>query len=304
MKDFFNNTVNSELFFVYALIFIVAILIVIILIIDKKESKNKPKSLFDTLNMKAFTTVDLENIEDATQDLKAVESPIEVIQFQKTEVEDNFSDIKSIDEVAIKKEEPIKDFSSEYDYVETDLEKTQAQIDLEEITNALRNAKKEEPADQYMKFEEEQEKNAIISYHELKEVYNQLYDENEKVQYTEDDDIPINIDDLFQKKKEFMQIDLEEEVDTTLLQTKSTEDKSFENEEKKVVLQDFSSMKDSSSKPPVSTFKSSPLISPVYGIQKEPVRVNTNNENLIDEDIQVANQFLNNLKELKNNLDS
>ena len=55
--------------------------------------------------------------------------------------------------------------------------------------------------DKYEQFEEEQEKNAIISYNELKKSFDKLYTESERIQYLEDDEIPINIEELYKLQK-------------------------------------------------------------------------------------------------------
>lgn len=273
MNDFLNNTVGSELFFVYGLIALVVILIIVIILIDKKESRKKPQNLFDTLNMKIIA-----NLDDVNN--KTIEP--EIIEINQKSEETNFNDLKPISEVNIVESSEIEDLETisttdEDIYVESDLEKTQAQIRVEEITNALKNAQIEEQIqeDKYAKFEEEQEKNAIISYNELKESFDKLYSENEKIQYLEDDEIPINIEELYKIQN-------------------------VEKESEKVQLEDFSSLKDTTVNIPVqSTFKSSPYISPVYGIQEPKVEIKHSTDN----EIENANQFLQSLKELKNNLD-
>ncbi len=250
MKNVLNNLVSSELLFVYSLIILVVIFIMIILIIDRKQSKKKPQNIFDTLNMKI--------IEDAQEE-------------QETIIEKKEEEVTKIDETVQKIEE----------YVESNLEKTQAQIRVEEIKKALEEAQVEEQIqeDKFDKFEKEQEQNAIISYHELKKSFDQLYQENEKNQYLEDDQIPINIQELYDLKKEETEV-LEEEKEET----------------KKVVIQDLTDILPK--KESKSTFKSSPYISPVYGIQQSTLE-----EKKVNQELEHANDFLNNLKELKNNLD-
>lgn len=268
MKDIFNNAISSELFFVYALIALVIILIIVIIILDKKESKKEPKSLFDTLNMKI--------IADSNEQLKSEKLEEVVINPNTDKPNITFDDLAPLKEIEIKDtettlQETISELKNE-PYQETELDKTQAQIRVEEITKALKEAQKEqEQEDKYQKFEEEQEKNAIISYNELKQSFDRLYSENEKIQYLEDDEIPININELYELR----------------------------DNKQKAKLDDFNTVevqKDTTS----SGFKSSPLISPVYGIQKPPVE---NNFKSVDHDIENANMFLKNLKELKNNLE-
>lgn len=293
MDILLGSIAGSELLFVYGLIALVVILIIVIIVIDRRESKKKPKNLFDTLNMKIIA-----NPNDYTDDgklkqevVKEKEKPtetVEVIEVKQQIQETSFEDLKPIPEIktitSSNEVEPyVQNIEVEEDtYIESDLEKTQAQIRVEEITKALETAQVEEQIqeDKYAKFEEEQEKNAIISYNELKESFDRLYSENEKTQYLEDDEIPINIDELYKLSSQ------QEETKVEELPKKKLDDLSE-------IIKPKTETKTS------STFKSSPLISPVYGIQEPPVEVKTT----VDADIQDANQFLQSLKELKNNLD-
>lgn len=287
MKQLLESAVNNELILVYSLIALVVILIVVIIIIDKRESKKKPQNLFDTLNMKIIADPNTIQEDTIKEDTK---TEIVELNQETSNKQVSFDDISPIPEVNINNStfiENLEDISNSIDeeiYHETDLEKTQAQIRVEEINNALKKAQIEEQIqeDKYAKFEEEQEKNAIISYNELKESFDRLYSENEKIQYLEDDEIPINIDELYQ-----------------LTNTNEKEEKN--KEITKVKLDDFSNITDTKTEQKTtSTFKSSPLISPVYGIQKPPVQ---QEKSILDNDIEDANLFLKNLKELKNNLD-
>lgn len=296
MDKLLGSVVGSELFFVYGLIALVVVLIIVIVIIDRRESKKKPKNLFDTLNMKIIANPDDYTADGQLKEKEELTPDVDVIEVKQQVQETNFEDLQPIPEVKTiassnneqstfeHKEtltETIANIEEEV-YTESDLEKTQAQIRVEEISEALKKAQVEEQIqeDKYTKFEEEQEKNAIISYNELKESFDRLYSENEKIQYLEDDEIPINIDELYELNNQ-------------------KEEKKI-NELPKVKLDDFSDFAKTQPAPQTnSTFKSSPLISPVYGIQQPPVEVKTT----VDTDIQNANQFLQSLKELKNNLD-
>lgn len=276
MKGLLSNAISNELALVYGLIALVIILIIVIIIIDKKEAKRKPQNLFDTLNMKIIANPDEIAEINSKEDFQS-----ETIEMNQQKQEINFDDINPLPEVDITESSTIENLEENI-YVESDLEKTQAQIRVEEITNALKNAQVEEKIqeDKYSKFEEEQEKNAIISYNELKESFDRLYSENEKIQYLEDDEIPINIEELYQ--------------------ISGQQEEKNKEEPNKVKLDDFSNFKPEKSEPKSNTtFKSSPLISPVYGIQEPPIPPKTT----VDTEIENANQFLQSLKELKNNLD-
>lgn len=264
MIDFIGTDITNELIIVYTLIGLVIALIIIILIIDKignKKGKNKinyklkPKEKIEKLDYE-------ETVEEVV--------PIPTIPVVTSDIDNDNIDS---DEV----------------YHESDLEKTQAQIEVEEITKALLEAQQEERVDPYAKFEEEQEQNAIISYDELAKNFDRLYDEGEKIQYVEDDKLPINIDELYAKNEEILS---PKKVKLDDLETVEIEKESIK-EEKKI-------------KENQSGFKSSPVISPVYGIQNDNINSSTNNNTNIkdiDDEIKKTNEFLKNLKELQKNLD-
>ena len=116
-----------------------------ICVLNRQKLKEKSKKkLSDTLTMKPIRE---DTIIDNKYDDRVVER--EEVERPKIKLEKKIN--------VIRKEEP------DY-YVESDLEKTQAQIRVEEITNALKEAgvDSEENYSKYEEFEEEQEKNAII----------------------------------------------------------------------------------------------------------------------------------------------
>lgn len=231
------NNFGNELFFIYGLVFIVIILIIVVLVLDKKDEKRlrNKKNLSDTLTMK----------------------PISEDMIDKDLISD--IDVKKNQKEVIKEENTIEP------YVETDLEKTQAQLRVEEITKALKEALKEEQEDKFAKYELEQENNAIISLADLTDSYDELYEKVSSKQMYDDENIPINIEELYKYSER-------EEND----------------EVNKVKLNDFLPKKEEVKEENVNTdskFKNSPYISPVYGIEKDE-----------------EEEFLNNLKELRDNL--
>lgn len=248
-----SQNIDKELYFIYGLIGLVVILIIAIVVIDmidSKKAKKKKKVLSDTLSMRP---VKEDNLVDTKIDRKD-----EKIKTEKAKINVE----KKVKVVKEEVEEPEEEEEEQYE--EPELEKTQAQIRVEEITNALKDAglDSEEDFSKYEEFEDEQEKNAIISYSDLMDNYDRLYAESEKNQYIDDNTIPINIKELY---------DLSEEETATINKKRKTVD-------------DLS-------------FKRTPYISPVYGIQRAP------EENMIDRDIENGNKFLKNLKELKGNLE-
>lgn len=252
MIDFIGTDITNELVVVYTLIGLVVALIVIILIIDRVNNKKKK------LNISNYKSKPKEEEEEFSYETDEV-VPIPTISVVSSDDKDEV-------------------------YHESDLEKTQAQIEVEEITKALVEAQQEERVDPYAKFEEEQEQNAIISYDELAKNFDRLYDESEKIQYVEDDKLPINIDELYQKNEEILN-----PKKAKLDDLNTVDDQEIKAEEKQF-------------KDTTTGFKSSPVISPVYGIQSDNINTNSEVKNM-DDEIKKTNEFLKTLKELQKNLD-
>ena len=195
-------------------------------------------------------------------------------------------------------------------YQETELEKTQAQIDVEAITRELEKAVNDEQAiDKYAKFEEEQEQNAIISYVELKEKFDKLYNENEKTQYINDDTLPINMEELYRSQMEDQPAQTSASTvhpTPSELHVHPTVDKapSVSQQTPTPTPNQIQQNPVSNNIPRTTRFKSSPMISPVYGIQQEPVVAkNTTNVAEMEAEIQRTNEFLQSLKDLQKNLE-
>ncbi len=144
--------------------------------------------------------------------------------------------------------------------------------------------------------EDEQEKKAIISVDEFNKISDELYDSNEVVQnaYQDEGDEPITIEELY-NTREMKAIKLDD-FDT------------IKDEEKEALINsaDIKTMDDL---PPIAMdkkFKSSPFISPVYGISetKESLELEqTANLDKLNDEIKKTNEFLKALKELQKNLD-
>ena len=184
---------------------------------------------------------------------------------------------------------------------------SEAKAELERITEELKKLENEDKTEniELTKFEEEQEENAIISLDELIAKGKTITEQNEVTQYQDDGNEPISIQELeerYRKEKEQVEVlEVEEEPKT---------------EKPKLSIDDFLSAKEKV--PSIneaytekkSTYHPSPIISPIYGIEEEPVRKNTtleleNTTNLqkFDEEIRKTNEFLSKLKELQQKLD-
>ena len=180
--------------------------------------------------------------------------------------------------------------------------KSEAKEELERITNELKKLNAEEKQNiELTKYETEQEENAIISLDELLAKGKTLVEQNEVTQYQDDGNEPISISELEERYRN-------KEENVEVLDT----DDEVKEERPKVSIDDFLS----ANKETVQAYQNksayhpSPIISPIYGIEKEPVNKNTTlelentaNYQKFDEEIRKTNEFLSKLKELQQKLD-
>ena len=186
---------------------------------------------------------------------------------------------------------------------------SEAKAELERITEELKKLESEEKEEniELTKFETEQEENAIISLDELIAKGKTITEQNEVTQYQDDGNEPISIQELeerYRKEKEQVEVlEVEEEPKEEKPKLSIDDFLSAKPQEKAVPLKEAYSEKK-------STYHPSPIISPIYGIEEEPVSKNTTlelentaNYQKFDEEIRKTNEFLSKLKELQQKLD-
>ncbi len=167
---------------------------------------------------------------------------------------------------------------------EEELSKTQAQISVEALHKELEKALEME-RNNIDHLEQLEEDEAIISYDQLVKVSDKIYEENDTSEYLDENDYPITIDEL---RKKFQQ--------------EMTEVKNENDEITKVQLQEFVDKKeieklaDAHSRD--SLFRTTPIISPVYGIQEDSAELLTDDSDDLDDiSSETASELLNRLKE-------
>ncbi len=183
--------------------------------------------------------------------------------------------------------------------------KTEAKQELERITEELKKLENEGTSEniQLTKYETEQEENAIISLDELLAKGKTLTEQNEITQYQDDGNEPISIKELEERYR-----DSKENIEVLTVE----EDQKKEN---KISIDDFLGAKEEKKntipyQEKKGIYHPSPIISPIYGIEEEPVNKNTTlelentaNYQKFDEEIKKTNEFLSKLKELQQKLD-
>ena len=201
----------------------------------------------------------------------------------------------------------------ELQYTSIEPNPTEAQAELMRLTETLEKAEEEVKNIELTAFEEEQEQNAIISLDELMERGKAMYENGEFDKLEDEGNEPISLQDLEERMKEAKEsvAAIEEEPVITEVTPVSHQ----------MVLDDFQTVEvEKETATPVvekkelysehKKFKSSPVISPVYGIE-HPTSTNANDIELentanyekLDEEIRKTNEFLMTLKELQKKLD-
>lgn len=188
--------------------------------------------------------------------------------------------------------------------------KTEAQEELLRLTKELEEASEKAQNIDLTAYEEQQEKDAIISLDELMQKTKVMYENNELTKFEDEGDEPISLQDL---EKKFSEVKTYTDVvEVEKEEIKREEKTELEIVQEKLVLNDFNSLEVKEvpeARPIYQGFKSTPIISPVYGIasvEKKPENIeleNTANYEKLDEEIRKTNEFLMTLKELKKNLE-
>ena len=206
--------------------------------------------------------------------------------------------------------EPVKE-TEELTYTSIEPTKQEAQAELRRLTEELEAAAScQEENITLTSFEEEQERDAIISLEELIKRSKEMYESNEISQY-DDENIPISLSDLERQIQETLQGTefLDTPTEPVLIETPTIEP--IKEEQEQLVLEDLNTVeineKPISNAYKTEVFKISPVISPIYGIEKtrnsnDMELENTANYEKLDAEIKKTNEFLAMIKDLQKNL--
>lgn len=272
----------------------------------KEEKEEKPLVIpIEEFRSESEKNVYVEPIENKTEIFEEENN-------KKYSVTDIYEKVK--DEIeTLELEEDKKEDSLQY----TDAVPTQeeAKEELRQATIELLKAQEQQKVEEsknieLTEFEEEQEKNAIISVEELMKKSDILYEQNETTQYADEGNEPISLKDLERRmnniKEEAKALDIKQQEPEII---ESTPIEISKEETNKVVLDDFYSIDKTKAYNDDHIFKSSPIISPIFGIEKQHTNdnslelENTANYEKLDEEIKKTNEFLGKLRELQKNLD-
>ena len=248
---------------------------------------------------------------------------VEIIEQSESEKE-TLAYEQIIEELSVVEE----NIEEELQYTNIEPDRKQAQEELMRLTEELEKAEQEARTINLTSYEEEQEENAIISLEELVRKSKEMYESNEIMQYEDEGNEPISLEDLERRMKNIKEeiISLEENTNDTKIVTITEEPIIDEVKPQQLVLDDFNTIKvdeilenvAETKLEPVKPlyqsyqnekkFERSPIISPIYGIERKDTVENISLENTanydkLDEEIKKTNEFLMTLRELQKNLD-
>ena len=322
--DLLEFLTSKEIIIVYIVAGVACLLCFIIYLVDRNNVKARLRHNTRELNKL------VEQVKDEI-DEEVVDEPI-VYDEPVLEVIETPEEVTTVPIVAPERVEstPIVEEKVETPRVEEELQYTSiepdqktAQLELKKLTEELKRQQElEEQEEQQVKennninltnYEEEQEENAIISLEELVKKSKDMYEANELTQYADEGNEPITLQELEQKVgKESTKIEdtfiIENVVPKEELETPVVEEEPVLQQ---VTLDDFNTVKVEDIKQnteEIKRFKSSPIISPIYGIDKEVSDNDMELENTadyekLDQEIKKTNEFLMTLRELQSKLD-
>lgn len=259
-----------------------------------EEEKVEPASITTpTIEKKVPPVIPIEEFEKQNE-VKPQQEVIE--QLIMPSVENIYTEVKE-------QVEQDKASTEELIYTEIEPNQEEAKKELQRVTEELLKTQEMQQQENIdlTKFEEEQEENAIISMDELMKKSKVLYEQNEVTQYKDEGNEPISIADLEMRmnqiKVEAEELEKEEPIIHVTTEIPN-----------KVKLDDFNTISLQEAYKEDRIFKSSPVISPIFGIEKESMTTNMELENTanyekLDDEIKKTNEFLAVLKELQKKLD-
>lgn len=291
---------------------------VVIPVIKKEDTKQLEEEKVSMEKKEIIPEVERQEEQIVKQDftpLKKDERPVipieefneELEELTPSSVADIYEEVKDkVEQEKLEVSMPKEERVEKLEYTEIEPNQEEAKEELKRVTEELlrTQAMQEQDNIDLTKFEEQQEEEAIISMDELMKKSKTLYEQNEITQYEDEGNEPISLQDLESRMNK-----IKEDVEVLDIEiSKDVEPVVVSEETKKIKLDDFNtiSLKDAYKEDRV--FKSSPVISPIFGIEKKESTTNMELENTanyekLDEEIKKTNEFLKTLKELQKKLD-
>lgn len=272
MSEFINEFGKENFIIIIAVVIVIIMALIIIVLIERFQTNRRRK------NQIKKELASYNNISHKRSNIYTKPKPIIAKSNQTSEPEE------------LLEPEPVPKAEAEIVYVEETNKEEVAKEKLEEVTKKLIEEKDDNNLIEHTNFETEQEEKSIISYDELVKASHDINEKNDLLLEDEGEE-PITLEELYQKHVDD-QNKLEEEQEDVKVNNPIFED----NGEKK--------------------FRNSEVISPVFGFYNGKVTDSTKsrtkkkereeeaaNMQDLEVEIQKTEEFLTELKRLKNKLD-
>lgn len=268
MSEFITEFGKDNFIMILVIVGIIVLILMLILIVEKRNANKIIKQELANIKNSPPQEQNVRKTQIQEESKQINKEPLEVLE-----------DIEYLDSV---KQEP----SQEVYYAPNDTTPEEAKVKLEEVTKRLIDEDQNSVID-HTAFETEQEEKSIISYEELLKASHDIDQKNDKL-LEDETEAAITIEELYKKHQEEQSI--LDGIDSVNEKTKVA-NPVFEEETKK--------------------FKNSEVISPVFGVYSgklKPTTVlkeidKTIDQKDLEDEIQRTEDFLSELKKLKNKLD-
>ena len=316
MNEIIEFLTSKEIIVVYCISFLACLLCFIIYIVEKHSDNYKKKHNTRELNK---LVAQIKDRFTEAEPIEVMEEPVLTIDDQSSAVNDmlestlqldSIEKLEDIDEIADEEPLIIEDIDIVEDIDEPELEYTTiepdretAQLELKKITEELRRSAEIEATGELSvaNFEEQQEENAIISLEELLKRGKDIYKANELTQYDEEKTMPISLQELeMQSGNTAASYDEPFLIENVISDEEKQEvEREVQKEQPKLHMDDFNTIG--------PRFKNSPIISPVFGIEKPATNEleleNTANFEKFDQELEKNSDLLMTFNELQNKLE-
>ena len=331
MSDIIEFLTSKEIILVYVVLALACVVCFIVYIVEKNTTKFRQRHNTKELN-KLVEKIKEEVPEEENEVIynePVLEATSEVIESSDNEVV-HVSPVEEIVENSDNKVEEVKE-EEELQYTTIEPDQETAKMELKRITEELMKQEEEKnleiEKDEYIEpeieeiesntvemnavsdnnieltsFEAQQENDAIISLDEFTKRGKEIYEANELNQYQDEGNEPISLQDLEKTMDLDMTLGEQPFVISNVVSNEVSDTNSTVIEE---VNNSTETTNNTNVVENVSTFKNSPIISPIFGIEKDNSLEleNTANYEKLDNEIKKTNEFLMTLKELQKNLE-
>lgn len=310
MDNLLEFLTSKEIIIVYLIAGLSCIICFVVYLVEKNNERLRKRHNTRELNKLVKQVREKTKIEEEPEPVIYKEPVLEVISTDAASVDQMLEvtgKIKPINEEIEVGEplviEPKKEDNSieELEYTTIEPDKETAKIELKKLEEELlmQEQAKQDNNIKLTDYEVEQESSAIISLEELVTKGKEIYEANEQKQYMDEGNEPISLNDL-EKKMDRKASEIKENFVIENVVPKEE----LQEIEKEVKKENVGDVKVE------SKFHSSPIISPIFGIERinnaEPNDLeleNTANYEKLDKELNKSDEFLMTLKELHNKLD-